>query len=1225
MNKLPLVFFLLLLFFSCTNKKQEINSSKSTHPDNPAGTVAPRVTVLADLADSLQPKIVTLEAAPKPLTIAIPTHKGGTYTDHFGNKISLEPPVCTPLPVLLNEKAVPVKDNNGHPFLMGTGGIANFTNFTTDNGLPLDAVSCSITDKKGNLWFGTYGGGVSRYDGKSFTNFTTAQGLANNTVWSIAEDRSGNLWFGTDGGGVSRYDGKAFTTINVANGLANNVVYCVAEDKSGKLWFGTSGGGVSCYDPAGTSPGAKHFTTYTTAQGLTNNVVHSVITDRSGKLWFGTGGGGVSSFDGSVFKTFNIAEGLPNSTVFSIAEDKSGKLWFGTNGGGVCRYDPAAPPGDPKAFTTFTTAQGLANNVVKSIIEDISGNIWVGTNGGGISRYATQGSPGGPSADSKSFTTFTTAQGLANNTVFSITEDRSGNIWFGTNGGGLSRYDGLAFSTFSAAQGLANNIVFSITEEKDGSLWFGTYGGGASHYDGKSFTNFTTVQGLAHNVVYAITEDRAGNLWFGTNGGGATRYDGRSLTTFTTAQGLANNAVYSITEDRTGNLWFGTNEGGVSRYDGKSFTKFTTAQGLANNTVLSITADKAGNIWFGTQGGGVSIYNGKSFTTLTASHGLANNTVNRIAEDKTGNLWFGTQEGLSVMSKDVATKLSSDPKAVSGGTQIFHTFTTTDGLPDNLVTQVLETPDGRMAVGTNLGIAIFRPSGDLTSLSEIDVYNSLTGYPVKDINGGQNCMLLDSKGIIWAGTGNEKTALVRFDPSALHSSAEPPPLVIKSIKVNEEQVCWYDLPPASASPRIRKLSESTPPSADDYAMPANIAEEVTSIGRMLSMKERDSVRKRYKHVQFDSISRFYPIPANLVLPYNKNHITIDFNAIETGKPSHVLYQYMLDGYDDDWSPAQRKTSATFGNIHEGRYTFMVKAKGPNGVWCAPVLYSFSVLPPWYRTWWAYLIEILVFLLALRAFTKYRERRLRREKETLERNVEERTAVIERQKEELVHKNIVVEEQKTEVENEKRRSDELLFNILPKEVAEELKDTGTSQARHFDNVTVLFTDFISFTSTSERMSPQGLIDELHTCFQAFDEITSKHDIEKIKTIGDAYLAVAGLPIADPKHAENAVLAAIDISNFMRERVAKLGKDTFHIRIGIHSGSVVAGIVGVKKFAYDIWGDTVNTAARMEQSCESGKINISQTTYELVKNTIPCTYRGEIHAKGKGHLKMYYVAG
>ncbi len=212
-----------------------------------------------------------------------------------------------------------------------------------------------------------------------------------------------------------------------------------------------------------------------------------------------------------------------------------------------------------------------------------------------------------------------------------------------------------------------------------------------------------------------------------------------------------------------------------------------------------------------------------------------------------------------------------------------------------------------------------------------------------------------------------------------------------------------------------------------------------------------------------------------------------------------------------------------------------------------------------------------------------------------------------------------------ITKEKQRSDELLMNILPADVAEELKQKGSANARQFEEVTVLFTDFVNFTTVSEQLSPQALVDELNDCFVAFDQIMIKHDIEKIKTIGDAYLAVAGLPNADIKHASQVITAALEIKKFMTDRKKTKGDQTFEIRIGIHSGSVVAGIVGIKKFAYDIWGDTVNTAARMEQNAEPGKINVSETTYQLSKNQFEFTYRGEIEAKNKGALKMYFVEG
>ncbi len=217
----------------------------------------------------------------------------------------------------------------------------------------------------------------------------------------------------------------------------------------------------------------------------------------------------------------------------------------------------------------------------------------------------------------------------------------------------------------------------------------------------------------------------------------------------------------------------------------------------------------------------------------------------------------------------------------------------------------------------------------------------------------------------------------------------------------------------------------------------------------------------------------------------------------------------------------------------------------------------------------------------------------------------------------------ISSQKEIISIEKHRSEELLLNILPADIAGELKEKGSAQAKLYNDVTVLFTDFKNFTNASEQLTPQELVDELHSCFKVFDEIINKYKIEKIKTIGDAYLAVCGLPLADEHHAERMVHAAIEIRDFMKQRRTELGEKTFEIRIGINSGSVVAGIVGVKKFAYDIWGDTVNTAARMEQNSKAGRINISQSTYDLVKDKFACEYRGGVEAKNKGILKMYFV--
>lgn len=212
-----------------------------------------------------------------------------------------------------------------------------------------------------------------------------------------------------------------------------------------------------------------------------------------------------------------------------------------------------------------------------------------------------------------------------------------------------------------------------------------------------------------------------------------------------------------------------------------------------------------------------------------------------------------------------------------------------------------------------------------------------------------------------------------------------------------------------------------------------------------------------------------------------------------------------------------------------------------------------------------------------------------------------------------------------IEEEKNRSNNLLLNILPEETALELKQNGKVLAKKFESVTVLFTDFVGFTQYAEYLSPEKLVESVDYYFSKFDEIIEKYGLEKIKTVGDSYMCAGGLPFPTEDHAFKMVLAAIEITEFVKasKKINALNQTRFEIRIGINTGPVVAGVVGIKKFAYDIWGDTVNIASRMESNSEAGKINISENTYELIKNSFDCDYRGEIEAKNKGVMKMYFV--
>lgn len=213
-----------------------------------------------------------------------------------------------------------------------------------------------------------------------------------------------------------------------------------------------------------------------------------------------------------------------------------------------------------------------------------------------------------------------------------------------------------------------------------------------------------------------------------------------------------------------------------------------------------------------------------------------------------------------------------------------------------------------------------------------------------------------------------------------------------------------------------------------------------------------------------------------------------------------------------------------------------------------------------------------------------------------------------------------------IEDEKKKSEQLLLNILPAVVANELKINGTAKARKYENATVLFSDFKNFSAIAESLTPERLVHELDFYFKTFDDIIGKYKLEKIKTIGDAYMVVAGLPEEDPNNPLEMVKAALEIQSYLTalkmEREEK-GQPFFEARIGIHTGPLVAGVVGSKKFAYDVWGDTVNVAARLESKSEAGRVNISSSTYAIISNDFECEFRGKIPIKNRGEVDMYFV--
>jgi ligand-binding sensor domain-containing protein len=777
----------------------------------------------------------------------------------------------------------------------------------------------------------------------SFGAFKVLQGLKTNMIFPIIQDKAGNLWIACYEGGVSKYDGRSFTNYTAAQGLSNDNVWSMLEDRKGNLWFGHLDGGVDKFD-------GKSFTRYQTRQGLSDDSVISILEDRSGNLWFGTNKGGVNKYDGKTFIHYTTKQGLSGNQVRSIIEDSKGNLWLGTNGG-ISKYDG-------KSFSNYTTDQGLSNADIICLLEDRKGKLWIRTFGGSVNKY-----------DGKVFEQYSMSQSQSGNIVDKILEDRSGNLWFTLYGEGVIKYDGKSFTQFRFEQGLSINKLHSIREDKNGNLWLGT-DDGVCRYDGKTFTHFNSSLGLGEGSYNSICEDKDGTIWVGISGAGVDRFDGKSVSHYTTDQGLNNNNVMCVLKDRKGNLWVGTLDGGLNKYDGHSFSQFENFP--KQTSVWFIREDKKGNIWFGTAKG-LYQYNGKSFTHFGRAQGLSWESISSICEDSKGNLWLGTEYDGVVNKLDLSTaetgRYSITHYNINRGTSVsrvysiledknnnlwfgingegvikfdgkfFTRYTTDQGLSSNSVNSIVEDKDGNLWFLTNNGLCKMKspgnnkrekPDPDHTKISLFTTYLYADGF--FGVGSHLNSMILDRNGNIWAGTGNRLTC---YHPEGDIPDTIPPTIQLTGLALFDEKINWLDLEKKKDSTFI--LNNGSP----------------------------------LKHFNFSGLTSWYNQPENLELAYYNNYITFQFIGITTNRPKQVRYKYFLDGLDENWSSITNKPEATYSNLPNGTYTFKVKAVNSEGFWSKELDYTFTILPPWWETWWFRLTAGLLILIAFYAVIRWR--------------------------------------------------------------------------------------------------------------------------------------------------------------------------------------------------------------------------------------------------------------
>ncbi len=763
-----------------------------------------------------------------------------------------------------------------------------FKVYSVEAGLPQSQVYTICQDRFGYLWFGTFGGGVCRFDGIQFRTFTVNEGLSNNAVYSIVEDRSGYLWIGTERG-VSRYDGFAFRNFSKQE-LGHEVVNAIVQTRDGTLWFGT-GKGLASYD-------GSTFTSGIGADIIGETSVMALFEDRDGTLWVGTQGKGLFRQKGETFERAAGERELGDGMVYVIRQDRRGAMWIGTDRGGAARWHDGR-------FHRLTTRDGLPDNTVWTIAEGRDGALWLGTRQG-LVQYR-----------SGKFRTFTMADGLSANSVWSLLPDREGNLWIGTDIGGVCRYRDFGFLTYSPGTGLTHNDIWAILEDARGRMWFGT-SGGLIRYDRSGFTRIMP-QGKPA-TVFALYEDSRRTLWIGTDGAGVFQIAGDRLTgPLRGPPAIEQGTVYSIIQDRSGAMWFATADSGVFRYDGQRPTHFTTRDGLTDNRVYALHEDRSGVLWCVTHQG-VARFDGQRFVNAFPDGLLSDGISLAVAEEKSGHLWFGTEKGI----------YHYDGRGLTG-------LDERDGLGSNVVYFLVFDTLGALWIGHSRGVDRFDvPRWEQTGETRFRQYGADEGFTGVECN--QNAAFCGRNGALWFGT-------------------------------------------------IKGAFRYVPVSADTLGAPS-----LRIAGLRLFMQERDLTPYS---------SRLDPatlLPEELRLPYELNHVTLDYAGIHLTAPRGVRYRYRLEGFDEEWSRATHERYAVYANLPPGRYTFRVKARNAGGLWTSgDAVFTFEIVAPFWKTAWFYVLTALVSVGMLATVVRLRLRSVnRRARELLDLNRRLQTQMVERE-------------------------------------------------------------------------------------------------------------------------------------------------------------------------------------------------------------------------------------
>ncbi len=1050
-----------------------------------------------------------------------------------------------------------------------------------------------------------------------FRNYTLTNGLSQSAVTSILQDEVGTLWIGTQDG-LNRFDGQNFEVFTSDNtkGISNEYIHTSILGKNNTIWFGTSNGLVAYNTQLET------FSNY----GLENNnalQIQSLAEDKNGNIWIASASDGIFMFDVKTKKIQPKKTQIPTKKLVFIQFANDNYLFVGTEDRGLFKISTRT--GTTYTMTTPAKKQG---GLMVNVMKPLAGNQWIlGTSQGLylLNEKESKAQPFLPELDRNYGNVDVSDILIESEKTFFLATQTQGLLTASIEGGNVNIYS----NSYDALQrnSLLNNTINVLFKDKSGTFWVGTNQGlGSFDPINVGFIGIGPAadqsNGIQSSNVWCFGEDKNQKyIYIGTDNA-ISQYNqktGKFKHFFKNKKGynekeILETSILSMHVISENQLLVGTTDG---LYDlqiaGEDYmyTKINYAkiQNPSNyDRIYSIAWWKEKKYFLASRGG-VMLYDAQnnSFKTFENDPQNSKKTITtgicRLAyKDKDGQMWFATSGGGLNVLKEENGEITIVPSAYNS---ILLKAT------KDYITHINHGSNGIYWLGT-MGSGLIKLD---TRTKKTWAYNKKSGLPNNVVYG----ILTDKSGTLWMSTNK---GISKFNPITrfIQNYSE-----IDGLMSNEFNQGAY-LEGKNGFFYFGGIN------GFNYFNPKNLYNVSKNIDvRILKFKlDGDWIKPGETELLNQSISN----TSEIKLGYKQRTFTIKIMPTDLSNPQMTEYKYLLEGSNEGEVFIGNFNQIHFTLLQPGEYTLKVYARLANDAWSSsPAILKIYVAAPFWQSIWFWVSFGLIIGLIILIYIRKKIDNERREQVRLEMKIAERTseireqnAEIEKQKRTIVTKNNLLQRQKNLLEVEKEKTEKFLKNIIPESTYEELKTKGRASARNYTTVSVMFTDFVGFTKSAEKMNATELVNELDIYFRKFDEIIVANNLEKIKTMGDAYMCAGGVPVKNNTNPIDTCLAALQIQEsmrIMREDAKQSGRIVWDLRLGINTGEITAGVIGSEKLAYDIWGSTVNQAHRMEMLGEPGKVTISGNTFKFIEPYFLCTFRGKVKSKSKELIDMYTV--